>query len=64
MVMTHITDLFDLNTLDKFINADDFMRETKAFNLKDQVRINIKVRSINDHFQYQTLTYNYTVRVD
>ena len=61
---TLITDIFDLNTLDKFVNSDDFMREAKAFNLKDQVRINLKVSEIESHLKYQTLMANYNVRVD
>ena len=61
---TIITDIFDLNTLDKFINADDFFRETKAFGLKDQVKVNIKISDIHAHLKYQTLMANYNVRVD
>ena len=61
---TLITDIFDLNTLDKFINADDFLRETKAFGLKDQVKVHIKISDIQAHLKYQTLMANYNVRVD
>ena len=59
-----ITNVFEISTLEKFINADDFIRETKAFGLKDVSEINIKVSEIDMHIKYQTLMANYNVRVD
>jgi CRP/FNR family transcriptional regulator, cyclic AMP receptor protein len=59
-----ITDIFEIPTLEKFINADDFFKEVKAFGLRDSNAIKIKVCEINDHLKYQKLMANYNIRVD
>lgn len=61
---TLISDIFEIDILEKFINSDDFFREVKSFGLKEDKKINIKVSQINDHLKYQKLMANYNVRVD
>ncbi len=61
---TLISEIFEIDILEKFINSDDFFREVKVFGLKEDKKINIKVSQINNHLKYQSLMANYNIRVD